>query len=403
MKSKKQHAELVPIADALDGFEKLYVNAVNKPEQAERNMVWAEPQLYLLPFCVPQDKAADRFRSIKITETIKLGEKTQTRTFRVNPDPELGLPGSFDLEVMTGIYRLADEQMSELGTVPEYIELGSFSSFLTLLGKSYSGKYGAMVKESLRRLMSTICISEGFFYSKPRDLYIAESFTFISSVEIAGESDFNGNVYEKTRIKLHEFIRENLNASFRTLIDFDYLRRLRTEIAKPLALHIAYRIFKNRTSEWEADYNWLAERLAIKLHPELKRAKDQLKPALTELKATGLLESFEWREGRKLRFVAGVRLLDMHKRRVHAKDSWLAFQQEKIRIDQLITATPARTLREAVRQDNFDPLAALCAEFAVRGWKGVQEKATTRGLTEATLTEEAIRRGHTLKEFAPLG
>jgi hypothetical protein len=29
-------------------------------------------------------------------------------------------------------------------------------------------------------------VSEGFFYSKPRDLYIAESFTFVSSVEIAG-------------------------------------------------------------------------------------------------------------------------------------------------------------------------------------------------------------------------
>lgn len=402
MKTKKQNAELVPLADALDGFEKLYVNAVKKPENAERNTVWAEPQLYLLPFCVPQDKDADRFRSIKITETIKLGDKTQTRTFRVNPDPELGLPGSFDLDVMTGIYRLADEQMSELGTVPDFIELGSFRTFLPSIGKPYSGKYVKMVKESLRRLMSTTCISEGFFYSKPRDLYLAESFTFISSVEIAGESDFNGNLYEKTRLKLHEFIRENLNASFRTLIDFDYLRNLRTQIAKPLSLHIAYRMFKNKTSEWDPDYKWLAERLAIKIHSEMKRAKDQLKPALTELKAAGFLHNFEW-FGTKLHLVAGPKLLEMHKRRVQAKDGWLAFQQEKIRVEQLVISKPARTLREAERQVIFDPLAALCAEFAVRGWKGVQAKATARGLTEATLREEAIRRGHTMKDFVPLG
>lgn len=404
MKSKKQNADLVPVSDALDGFEKLYINAVSKTEQPDRNTVWAEPQLYLLPFCVPQDKAADRFRSIKITETIKLGDKTQTRTFRVNPDPEYGLPGSFDLEVMTGIYRLADEQMSEVGTVPDFIDLGSFRTFLPAIGKPYSGKYVKMVKESLKRLMSTTCISEGFFYSKPRDLYLAESFTFISCVEIAGESDFNGNVYEKTRIKLHEFIRENLNASFRTLIDFDYLRRLRTDIAKPLSLHIAYRMFKNKTSEWDPDYKWLAERLAIKVHAEFKRAKDQLKPALTELKITGFLDRFEWLDGgKKLRLTAGPKLLEMHKRRVQAKDGWLAFQQEKLRIEQLVISKPARTPREAERQIAFDPLAALCAEFAVRGWKGVQAKAIARGLTETTLREEAIQRGHTVKEFAPLG
>lgn len=400
MKRQGRKAELVQIAHALDGFEKVYLNATDKSQQSERNTVWAEPQLYLLPFCVPQDKAADRFRSIKITETIKVGDRFQQRSFIVNPHPELGLPGSFELEVMTGIYKLADEQMSSLGIVPDFIELGSFRSFLPLIGKPYSGKYVKMVKEALRRLMSTVCISEGFFYSKPRDLYIAESFTFISSVEIAGEFDFNGSQHDKTRIKLHEFIRENLNASFRTLIDFDYLRTLRSEIAKPLALHIAYRIFKNKTCEWEVDYNWLAERLAIKVHPELKRAKEQLKLALTELKATGLIDNFEWREGLKLRFMAGERLLEMHKSRVHAKDSWLAFQQEKIRVEQLVIAFPPRTEKERVRQDSFDPLAALCAEFAVRGWSAVQRKATIRGLTEEALTMEAIQRGHTLKESA---
>jgi hypothetical protein len=400
MKSKKQNAALVPVADALDGFEKLYINTVSKSEQADRNSVWAEPQLYLLPFCVPQDKAADRFRSIKITETIKLGDKTQRRTFRVNPDPELGLPGGFDLEVMTGIYRLADEQMSKLGTVPDFIELGSLKSFLTLIGKPYSGKYAAMVKESLNRLMSTICVSEGFFYSKPRDLYIAESFTFISSVEIAGESDFNGNVYEKTRIKLHEFIRENLNASFRTLIDFDYLRALRTEIAKPLSLHIAYRMFKNKTGEWEPDYKWLAERLAIKVYDDMRSARKQLKAALDELKCTGLIDSWEWKD-KRLRLVAGPHLVEMHQRRVLAKDAWLFHQQEKLRAEQLVIAFPPRTAKEKERQDSFDPLAPICADFAYRGWKAVASKALSRGLTEETLVAETISRGFNITARTP--
>ncbi|MGH2509257.1 MAG: hypothetical protein ACRDHZ_17895, partial [Ktedonobacteraceae bacterium] len=276
-KQNVKRSELVSVGDALEGLEDFFTR---EGTIAECPGVWAEPQLYLLPFCVPQDKLADRCRSIKITEQIKLGDHFQERSFRVNPDPELGLPGSFDLEVMTGIYRLADQQMSATGMIPEYIELGSFRAFLSLLGKAYCGKYVKMLRESLRRLMCTICISEGFFYSKPRDLYLAESFTFITSVEIAGERDFNGNKFDKTRVKLHQFIRENLNASFRTLIDFEHLRTLRTDIAKPLALHITYRVFKNKSSEWIADYDWLAERLAVKRYQDMRRAREQLKGAL---------------------------------------------------------------------------------------------------------------------------
>jgi hypothetical protein len=398
-KQNPQCAELVPITDALDGFEKLYINSANKIEEHERTTVWAEPQLYLLPFCVPQDKLADRCRSIKITEQIKLGDQFKERSFRVNPDPELGLPGSFDLEVMTGIYRLADEQMSEVGVVPEFIELGSFRTFLPLIGKTYSVKYVKMVKESLKRLMCTICISEGFFYSKPRDLYLAESFTFISSVEIAGEQDFNGNQYDRTRVKLHHFIRENLNASFRTLIDFEHLRNLRTDIAKPLALHIAYRIFKNRSSEWDPQYEWLAGRLAVRVYSDMKAARKQFKPALEELRDTGFIESWQWHD-KQIKFVAGPRLVQMHQRRVVAKDAWLAHQQEKVRAEQLVIAFPPRTQKEHARQEAFDPLAAICAEFAVKGWASISAKAAARGLNLDTLTLEAVKRGHNIRAMS---
>lgn len=395
MKNKKKPSDLVPIANALEGFEKLFDSQSKVPVE-QQNQVWAEPQLYLLPFCVPQDKTADRNRSIKITEQIKLGDQMKERSFRVNPDPDLGLPGSFDLEVMTGIYRLADEQMSSNGIIPEFIELGSFRTFLAMLGKQYCGKYVRMVKESLRRLMSTMCISEGFFYSKPRDLYLAESFSFISSIEIAGEEDFNGKRYDKTRVKLHHFIRENLNASFRTLIDFEHLQSLRTDIAKPLALHIAYRIFKNKTSEWEPHYDWLAGRLAIRVYSDMKDARKQLKPALDELKQTGILESWTW-SNMQIKFVAGPRLIQIHQRRVEAKDAWVAHQNEKVRAEQLVIALPPRTQKEHDRQVAFDPLASICAEFAVKGWDAISAKSIARGLTFDTLRNEAIKRGHTIR------
>jgi len=395
MKIKRQSNDLIPVRAALEGLEDLFTESTAK---SERPGVWAEPQLYLLPFCVPQDRAAERFRQIKISETVTVNNEVKHRSFRVNPDPDLGLPGMFDLEVMTGIYRLSDQYLRETGFVPEFIELGTFRSFLESIGRHCGGSYIRMLKEALRRLTATICISEGFFYSKPRNLYVVESFTFITSLQIAGETDFNGGTFDKTRVKLHEFIRENLNSNFRTLIDFDYLRKLRTDIAKPLSLHLAYRVFKNAKSEWIADYDWLAERLAIKLHTNLKRAKDQLKPALLELQEGGFIESWEWLAGMKIRFVAGWYLLNVHKQRVAAKDAWIIHEQEKSRTERLVINQKPRTMREAARVEQFDPLAAICTEFAYRGWKAVAQKAVARGLTEIELRAETLKRGHALQQ-----
>lgn len=391
MKSrKKENSDLVPISNALDGLEDLFV------DQGERG-VWAEPQLYLLPFCVPQDRTAERFRKIKISESVKVGDQMKHRSFIVNPHPELGLPGSFELEVMTGIYRLADMAIKKNGFVPEFIEIGTFRAFLESIGRPGNGKYIQMVKEALRRLAGTTCISEGFFYSKPRNLYVVESFTFITSLQIAGESDFSGSYFERTRIKLHEFIRENLNSNFRTLIDFAQLRKFKTDIAKTLSMHIAYRTFKNKKSQWIVDYDWLAERLAIRVYEELKAAKKQMRPALIELQENEFIQSWEWIDGRKLVLTAGRQLLEAHKRRVEAKDAWIDHEQEKSRCEKLITNQTPRTVREAERVEAFDPLAVLCTEYAVRGWDAIARKALARGLDEETLKDEAQKRGHTIQ------
>jgi hypothetical protein len=79
------------------------------------------------------------------------------------------------------------------------------------MGRCTGGNYVSMLKQALKRLASTTCISEGFFYSKPRDLYVIQSFQFITEVQITGDTDFSGKRYEKTVVRLHEFIRENLN------------------------------------------------------------------------------------------------------------------------------------------------------------------------------------------------
>jgi hypothetical protein len=388
MKIKKQAEGLVSLGASLEGFEKLYGAAEVEKRDAPQ-LVWAEPQLFLLPFCVPQD--ADRHRSIKIVETVRLNDQLQERVFKVNPDPEWGLPGPFELEVMAIIYQIAAEHMDVAGSVPQQLELGSLRSFLKRMGRPMTGKYAAILKDALKRLAATNCVSEGFFYSKPRDVYVIKSFQFITSAQIVGELNFNGGRIEKTIVEFHPFILENLNSNFRTLIDFEYLRSLKKDIAKSLVMHLSYRFFKSRTSVWEADYDWIANRLGLVFQENTKRAKEQLKPALQELQATGFLDSWEWKANRRIRFNAGPTYVRQHERRVANRDAWLLHQErESKRIDQV-----PRTAKEAEKISVYDPLASLCTEYALNGWSSVvAQKARVKGIDKANLQKEAVSRGH---------
>lgn len=391
MKQQK-NTKLVPVCQALEGFEKLYLNVLEQTEDA-RQLIWAEPQLFLLPFCIPQRNNEFRNKPIRIAESVKVDGIIKERVFKVIPDPDYGLPDLFDFEVMIIIYQIAGNQQRENSNL-EALDLPSLRSFLELMGRPGDGKYIAMLKRSLKRLAATNCVSEGFFYSKPRDFYLIESFQFLTAVQLVGESDHNGGRFEKTVIKLHPFIQDNLKSNFRTLIDFDFMRTLKTDIAKPLSLHFAYR-FHKQGAVWEADYNWLADRLALKHQVELKRAKEQLKPALDELKRKGYLDSFEWLPNWRLKFVAGPTYVKQHSERVQAKDAWLEHLKKEA---SSIAVLEPRTVREAARKEAFDPFATLCTEYTAHGWTpSVAQKAKQKLLSEQELRDEALKRGHLLR------
>ncbi len=179
------------------------------------------------------------------------------------------------------------------------------------------------------------------------------------------------------------------------MIDFTFIRSLTKDISKSLSLHLLYRFYKEGKSTWIADYEWIANRLGLKIQTDLRRAKDQLRDALNELKETRFLEDWEWLPNWRLRFEAGYACIEQHKQRVARQDAWLEHQEREVK---QLSLFPPRTQREAERLHAFDPLAALCTEYAVNGWTtSVAQKAKARGLIQETLRDEATQRGHTLK------
>jgi hypothetical protein len=77
------------------------------------------------------------------------------------------LHGTFDRDVWTGILEVAEGRVVTLiggkKRYPDRIDLGSSKGFLKRIGKPQSGKYVAMLQESIRRLLRTVCFSEKAF------------------------------------------------------------------------------------------------------------------------------------------------------------------------------------------------------------------------------------------------
>jgi hypothetical protein len=81
------------------------------------------------------------------------------------------------------------------------------------------------------------------------------------------------------------------------VVDVDRIRLLKTNIARQLYTHLAYRFFvewQEGDKSWTADYDWLAIHLGIKRWAELWRAKQQLHDAHEELKELGYIADYSW-------------------------------------------------------------------------------------------------------------
>jgi hypothetical protein len=165
------------------------------------------------------------------------------------------------------------------------------------MGIAVSGQNVAAIKESLRRLQHTLCTCEQTFFDSKRKRYVSLSFRLLKGVGFIGESDGNGGKHEENFVIFDECILRNLNAGYVMIVDVQRLNELKTNIAKQLYAHLAYRFYleaQNGYEWWPADYDWLTIHLGIKPQKDLWRAKQQLEAAHEELKQLGYIADYHW-------------------------------------------------------------------------------------------------------------
>ena len=318
------------------------------------------------------DKRADRFRDIKQHYTVETGGKSFTATWEVRHDHELGLLGTFDRDVWLGILEYAEE-LAGAGRnkkYPEKIYLGSSKGFLKRIGKPESGRYVAMLHESIKRLLKTVCFSEKAFNVPASGGYlnVLENMTLITAAAFKGEPDCNGGVHETTWVKLGEHVRKNLESGYIALIDVKYVRKLKGELTKHLYPFLSYRFWlavQRGRDYHQVHWEELRDYLAACGWDSLSRAKKRLKSALAELKQQEYIDdSSDW-NGSNYVFKVGKKFVDELATRLNAKEQYQMWC----------------TGRQSVKQLTLIPLNPLQPP----------QKPSTEEERESVLTRQAIR------------
>jgi len=288
-KSNQKLTKLEPTSVlSLDGLQELFQpTRLSKPEM----------HLLLKPFFL-LDRHADRFKPIEYVYSVMETGKAITRGWWVEPHSKYGLPGSFDRDVTTIIYELVnDNYFSKNMPVPDVMPIGTFREFAEKMGMTVTGPNVAAIKESLKRLQHTLCTCEETFFDNKRKRYVSLSFTLLKGVGFAGEDDGLGGHHEDNFVVFDDCILRNLNSGYVMVVDIECLRTLKTNIAKQLYTHLAYRFFVEQQDgehRWIADYSWLTVHLGIKCYTELWRAKQQLSDAHEELKKMNYITDYRW-------------------------------------------------------------------------------------------------------------
>jgi hypothetical protein len=295
-----------------------------------------------LALFVSADTKADRFRNIRQTFEIQHEGKALQVIWEVRHDAELGLPTSFDRDVWLGIMDLVQEATDGgKKPIPDVIEIPSITQFLKRIGKKSDGGSGTLrLKESIRRLSYTTCVTERAFKCPSSGGYLSlvEPIRLIEKCAFRGDSAGEGKVQERTWLSLGEYVRKNLDSGYIALLDVRYVQTMKSELAKQLYSYLSYRFWlavqrgRDYTSEHWQD---LAAYLAASGWNNLPRAKQRLAAALKELKRTQYIDdSSDWNSDFYV-FKVGEKFIDELRNRLKAREQYQAWISGKSNVRQL--------------------------------------------------------------------
>jgi hypothetical protein len=312
--------------------------------------------------------------------------------------------------VWTGILELAEGRVVTLiggkKRYPDRIDLGSSKGFLKRIGKPQSGKYVAMLQESIRRLLRTVCFSEKAFNVPASGGYlnVLENMSLITRAGFKGEVNDEGNVNESTWVELGDQVRKNLESGYIALIDAKYVRQLKGELTKHLYPFLSYRFWL--AAQRGRDYHqvhWeeLRDYLAVCGWDALSRAKQRLKAAFEELKLQEYIDqSSDW-NGEFYVFKVGKKFVDELSTRLNAKEQYRSWCAGKRSVNQL-TLSPLSGLKTPLKISSEDERESVLTRQAIRIALLNQQPDVTILQKHGWSIEDAFSLAETIRQKKPI-
>ena len=310
-------------------------------EEDERRTIRDDFNFCRLPLFALADQKRDRFRNIRHSYRVEVNGKFFEAIWEVRHDAELGLPSTFDRDVWWELCALNTEAQESKQDDSGIVYMGALTQFLQQMGKtSDGGKMIGRLKESIKRLTLTTCVTEKAFNCPASGgyLHLLKPIHLIEEYAFKGDPDGNGGVYEHSWVKLGEYVRKNLSSGYIALLDVKYIRSLKGELAKQLYPFLSYRFWlavqrgRDYTSvHWQE----IASYLAVSGWNNKTRAKQRLSKAFTELKDRGYIDpTSDWQDD-KFQFKIGDKFIDELKNRMKAKEQYRAWIEGKKSVRQL--------------------------------------------------------------------
>ena len=262
-------------------------------ENVETSLTLHERNFFMLPLFFLSSKMVGSQEIIEKRFKTKGGEGL----WRVSPNVELGMGGPFDDAVLVALNKYISALPKPI-TNP--VDIGSLRGIMRMMGysKETGSKITNMIKTSIKRMTALLITSKLTFYEKSTDRYLDEAsgvFHIIDKAIFVNEV-YEGRNSDRNMIWLNDNFLRNINARYVAPLDYDFYMSLKVNTSKAVVKLLTFAFYANRANRTPVTfkYSTICQRTTLTRRIHLSAAKQQILPALDELKDQEYLKEYGW-------------------------------------------------------------------------------------------------------------
>ena len=274
------------------------ISIKNNNEIILPKIIKSEVNLLVFPFFALERK--DKRLKTEYREITKRENPKKEKVWNVSANFEYGYPGPFDREVHKSIEQIISEILKEEREIKNPIPF-SIYNLCKRMGIKGGGNY-QQIKKALERIQATVIKSEKAFYHKGKKEWISSIFSLYDGVIFRGEQLEDGSITEINLLYLSDIYLQSLNSFNTKSIDYTYWKSLESKIASRLYEILGVKFYGVRNEKERFiryKYSTLCQLLPLTPYRYFSDAKRQLNSGNDELKETGFISEYEWRENGK--------------------------------------------------------------------------------------------------------